>query len=145
MTFLFIAVATAQALVILVDEFYCHYRRKLPRWERWGHPLDTFFLLLPLSLLVFVPNLSLWVYGLVAAFSCLFITKDEWVHSEFCEPFENWLHAILFVLHPLVLIFAWQTQIENPEILLWALPPVGLFLIYQLLYWNFYESSSVRS
>ena len=145
MTVLFLGVATAQAFVILVDEFYCHYRRKLPRWERWGHPLDTLFLLLPLSLLVFIPNLSLWVYGLVAGFSCLFITKDEWIHSEFCEPFENWLHAILFVLHPLVLIFAWNIKIENPEILFWILPPMGLFLIYQLLYWNFYESSSVRS
>lgn len=143
MTFLFLGVVSAQALAILVDEFYCHYRRKIPRWERWGHPLDTFFLLLPLSLLVFVPNLSLLVYGLVAGFSCLFITKDEWVHSEFCDPFENWLHAILFVLHPLVLIFSWLIKIEHPEILFWILPPMGLFLIYQLLYWNFYESSPV--
>ncbi len=117
----------------------------MPRWERWGHPLDTIFLILPLSLLVFIPTLPLWIYILTAAFSCLFITKDEWVHSQHCNAFENWLHAVLFVLHPLVLVFAWLVHLEQPALILWMLPPMGIFLVYQLIYWNFYESNSVRS
>ncbi len=142
---LFLIAAGLQALAILVDEFYCHWRRTLPRWERWGHPLDTIFLILPLSLLAFIPALPFWVYSLTAAFSCLFITKDEWVHTEFCDAFENWLHAVLFVLHPLVLIFAWLVHKEQPWLILWMLPPMGLFLVYQLIYWNLYEPNTVRS
>ena len=30
-----------QGLAILVDEFWFHHRRGLPRWERLGHPIDT--------------------------------------------------------------------------------------------------------
>ena len=51
----FIAVITLQALVMAVDEFYCHYRRELPRWERWGHPLDTFFSFTAVGTIGFYP------------------------------------------------------------------------------------------
>ncbi len=146
MTFCFWILLCLQAITISVDEFYCHWRRTLPRWEKWGHPLDTFFFMLPLGFLAFVPDLSVRIYILLAGFSCFFITKDEWVHSELCTPFENWLHAILFILHPLVLVFAWLAQQqENIKLLPGILLLMGLFLIYQLIYWNLYESHSIRS
>ena len=145
MIFLFLIFVFMQATVILVDEFYCHRRRDIPAWERWGHPLDTLFFLLPLALLALVPSLPVWGYILGAFFSCLFITKDEWVHSKLCTPFEHWLHAILFILHPLVLVFAWQIHWERSDLIIWILPPISLFFIYQLIYWNLYESTSVRS
>jgi hypothetical protein len=30
-----------QMLCMTLDEFYFHWQRELPRWERLGHPLDT--------------------------------------------------------------------------------------------------------
>ena len=145
MTPIFLMILGLQAVAILVDEFYFHWQRRLPRWERWGHPLDTLFMILPMGLLAFVSDLPFWIYVATSVFSCLFITKDEWVHSQFCSPFENWLHAVLFVLHPLVLVFAWLSRLENPTILFWILPSMGIFLLYQFIYWNIYDTDSVRS
>jgi hypothetical protein len=95
-----------QMLCMAFDEFYFHWRRSLPRWERLGHPLDTLTVLLCWVLLLFVePSpTSISLYIGLAAFSCLFVTKDEWIHTEVCEATENWLHAMLFVLHPLMLL-----------------------------------------
>jgi hypothetical protein len=36
----------------------------------------------------------------------LLITKDEWVHADQCNAGEHWLHSVLFVVHPVVLITA---------------------------------------
>ena len=38
-----------QALAMVFDEFYFHRKRGLPKWERLGHPIDTFFVLLSLG------------------------------------------------------------------------------------------------
>jgi hypothetical protein len=45
----------AQGLAIAVDEFYFHRKRGLPRWERVGHPVDTFSVLLCFLFVLFVP------------------------------------------------------------------------------------------
>lgn len=130
-----------QGTLILIDEFFCHWRREVPKWERWGHPMDTFFLLVPLFMIAIFPSSQGFIYGAFAVFSCLFITKDEWVHSKMCTPFENWLHALLFVLHPVVFILAWQSHDENIQVLRWLLVAPAAFLIYQITYWNFYADS----
>jgi hypothetical protein len=46
---------------------------------------------------------AFYAYIGLAAFSALFVTKDEKVHTEVCTAAENWTHACLFSLHPLVL------------------------------------------
>lgn len=103
----------AQGLLIGVDEFACHHRRRLPRWELAGHPVDTFCLLLFFaSLLAFSPagTVARFVVLGFGALSCLIITKDEWVHQKLSSGFENWLHAMLFLVHPVVVggfYFAW--------------------------------------
>jgi hypothetical protein len=133
-----------QGAVIGIDEFYFHRSRELPLWERVGHPLDTLSLLLCVGLVLLAPyseGLSK-VYLSLAIFSCLLITKDEFVHAEKCRPSENWLHALLFILHPLVLIdlgwlwlnadrFGWIHSIFVGEFVL-----VSAFLFYQITYWN---------
>jgi hypothetical protein len=140
---LLIGIFFLQAFLILTDEFYCHWRRQLPNWERWGHPLDTFFLLLPLSLLILVPGLSVYLYAGLAVFSCLLITKDEWVHVIRCSAFEKWLHALLFMIHPAVFVLAWIVK-QRLGLPAWILLPITGFLIYQLIYWNVYEPNSFR-
>jgi hypothetical protein len=130
-----------QMLAMFVDEFVFHRARGLPRWERIGHPLDTLSAALCYGWLVLVPlstPYALGVYVGLCAFSCLFITKDEFVHARLCQPLEAWLHAVLFVLHPLVFLAfgliwasgqgAWLLQTE-------LLLTLG-FGAYQLSYWT---------
>ena len=121
-----------QALLMAVDEFYFHWQRKLPRWERIGHPLDTLTVLLCLGFLLFVrPSpLSTAIYALLCIFSCLFVTKDEWVHKQECPAGEQWLHALLFILHPLLFISAG---------LLWMALHSGLPNLFDLIRYEGFE------
>src|ERR1700722_5566894 len=94
-----------QIFVILFDEFYFHVRRALPKWECLGHPLDTLTVLACFAFILLVPysSFSLKVYIGIAIFSCIFVTKDEFVHKHCCPASEQWLHALLFLNHPVVL------------------------------------------
>jgi hypothetical protein len=135
-----------------VDELYFHRQRALPRWERLGHPLDTLMALLCLFWIWFVPPAShaIAIYAALALFSSFIITKDEWVHQRHCAAGEHWLHAVLFVLHPLVLLGAallWPAAHEQPSpwlhftgwertFLLANMTLMGWFGLYQFVYWN---------
>ena len=142
-----------QVVCMGVDELYFHHRRKLPRWERIGHPLDTLTVVLCLGLVLVVPPspASLSVYLILCVFSCLFVTKDEWVHHKFCSAGEQWMHALQFILHSLVLLCAgllWPTLHEQTLNFIYYegfertffkvnLGLTFLFGFYQLIYWNF--------
>jgi hypothetical protein len=139
--------AALQALAMFVDEVVFHRKRGLPRWERVGHPLDTLTAALCYGWLVAVPASSahaLLVYVALCAFSCLFITKDEFVHARLCEPLETWLHALLFVLHPIVFLafgFVWYAG-GHEWVIRGALGATLGFLTYQVAYWSVRGSSS---
>jgi len=141
--------AFLQALAMFVDEFVFHRKRGLPRWERLGHPLDTLTAAICYGWLVAVPATqprALGVYVGLCACSCLFITKDEIVHARLCEPLETWLHAVLFVLHPIVFLafgLIWISGTQ-PWILTGALASTLALLVYQGVYWNM-RSSSARA
>lgn len=146
-----------QALAILFDEGYFHYRRGLPLWERIGHPLDTLSMAACLAFVIYAPfsTQNLIIYTLLASFSCLMVTKDEFIHKEHCPGAENWLHALLFILHPITLITAaviwpvtqgvevplWLSKwLDNPTVLqeflqfqFWA---IFAFFTYQAFFWN---------
>jgi hypothetical protein len=129
-----------QGIFLFFDEFYFHHRRSLPTWERKGHPLDTFSVLICYLWLRFrEPNdFNLNVYIGLAIFSCLLVTKDEYVHTQECQASEHWLHAVLFVLHPIVLMSAgllWTQKISSPFLNI-QIFLVTAFMIYQFLYWN---------
>jgi hypothetical protein len=130
-----------QGVVMVLDEFVYHHRRGLPRWERIGHPLDTLTVLLPFAVIAAVPYRESLVslYAGLAGFSCLFVTKDEFVHHEVCEAREQWLHSLLFVLHPLAFLSGYWIW-KNPEYGMILPVQVGVLLVvlaYQVLYWNF--------
>ncbi len=97
-----------QAVAIGIDEICFHRRRGLPRWERIGHPIDTFSVLLCLGYVLFVPysKEAILPYVILAIASSLIVTKDEFVHKEHCPASEQWLHATLFLLHPITLVSA---------------------------------------
>ena len=122
-----------------IDE-YIHHQRGLGMWERLGHPVDTLTVFVALSYVALNPYTSetLTVYLMLSGFSCLVITKDEFVHTKECGAFENWLHALLFILHPVIFLSAgllWRDEPENQFLDYWAIM-VGVFMLYQILRWS---------
>lgn len=148
---------TLQGAAILVDEIIFHRKRGLPLWERIGHPLDTLSLFACYLFVLLVPFSSASVKGYIAlaVFSCLMVTKDEFVHKHHCPWEENWLHALLFLLHPITLIVigvAWPA-IDGTEATPWFAAWAGndgtlrfaltmqagaifAFGLYQTIFWN---------
>lgn len=145
-----------QALCIGFDEIHFHLKRGLPRWERIGHPIDTFSLLICFTIALYAPYAyeSLNIYIGCALFSCLMVTKDEWIHKKHASGGENWLHALLFILHPITLTatgLIWPiaqglsqdwvpASFNKPELysffLFAQVVLVSIFLLYQIIYWN---------
>ncbi|MEO6600638.1 MAG: hypothetical protein ABIQ16_12235 [Polyangiaceae bacterium] len=142
--------AVLQMLAMFLDEFVFHRARGLPKWERVGHPLDTLSAALCFGWLVRTPPdtpHALGVYVTLCAFSCVFITKDEFVHSRLCEPWENWLHAVLFVLHPIVFLafgVIWQRRLAPWLVTLELVLTLGL-LLQQVIYWRYFAREQRRS
>lgn len=140
----------AQSAVSLVDEFYCHHRRVVPRWERIGHPADTLSLLACVLFALFMAPTSanVGLFGALAIFSCVIITKDEWVHQSYCSGFELWLHSILFVLHPLVCLslgLVWIRFPEMKDILYVEAALLILYTVYQFFYWNVFRRDETNA
>ncbi|HEY1959776.1 MAG TPA: hypothetical protein VGH28_29405 [Polyangiaceae bacterium] len=132
--------AGLQALAMVVDEGRFHARRPMPRWERLGHPLDTATVAACYAWLLVAPHTegALGVYAALAVFSCVFVTKDERVHTRLCTGTEHWLHAVLFILHPVVLAgfaLAWWTG--HDFLVAAQLSLTMAFGTYQLVRWNF--------
>lgn len=130
-----------QGAAMFFDEAYFHHKRGLGLWERVGHPLDTITVLLCFLFLYLMPysEMNLLIYSAMAFFSSVFVTKDEFVHSKECEPAENWLHAVLFILHPICFVSAaivWMNEISQPFLLIQSLVLFAV-LLYQIIYWSF--------
>jgi 2-polyprenyl-6-hydroxyphenyl methylase / 3-demethylubiquinone-9 3-methyltransferase len=129
-----------QGVIMVIDEGWFHRARGLPRWERIGHPLDTLTIAVCLGWLVATtPDTpaAVPVYVGLAVFSTLFVTKDEAVHARLCSPGEHWLHAVLFVLHPIVLAaFGYLWWIGAVGLLIGQLGIAIAFMAYQVIYWS---------
>ena len=136
----------AQGAAMFVDEFYFHRARGLPAWERIGHPLDTISTLVCYAwALATVPTqTNIIIFVSLCIFSCLFVTKDEFVHAKLCGAGESWLHAVLFILHPIAFFclgYIWVSPIEPLHHLLNTAMTYQIylmlgFLIYQIMYWG---------
>lgn len=125
------------AVLMGIDE-YLHHQRGLGTWERIGHPLDTITVLVPITFIAMneFNDRSLFIYLSLAIFSCVFITKDEFIHGEFCGKVESWIHALLFILHPVIFLCAGLMWLKN-DVFLNLLPClIGLFLLYQIICWS---------
>lgn len=143
------------ALAFAVDDFYCHRRRGLGRWEIAGHPADTLSVVAALSVPAFVPLSAgaAWVFAVLAVLSGVLVTKDEFVHYRLCDGFEMWLHAVMFLLHPLQFVAVALAWVASAE-LLQAFPGFELLaahgvaairvvwglalavFVYQLIFWG---------
>lgn len=138
-----------QGLAMFFDELYFHRKRGLPLWEKIGHPIDSlsvFFCYLYLYLQTPTIN-NLYVYIGLSAFSCVLVTKDEFVHTEKCEAKENWLHAFLFILHPITFLAAGLIWWQNLNATFIQLQPLVIFafMAYQIIYWSSFGKSKQRN
>jgi hypothetical protein len=140
--------AALQALAMLVDEAWYHRRRGLGRWERLGHPVDTASVALCYAwLLATRPGepRALPVYVALAFASSLLVTKDEPVHARQCRPGEHWLHAVLFVLHPIVFVaFGALWWSGARAIIATQLGLTIALMVYQLVYWSLWWKPEPR-
>lgn len=150
-----------QICVIALDEIVFHLKRDLPKWERMGHPLDTLTVIACFAFVYWIPYdaaMTGW-YIVLALFSTVFVTKDEFVHKEHCPAAEQWLHALLFVNHSLMLGclgLIWPhlhgheffSFLPHHNVLNWLV--IGqmaggtCFCLYQIIYWNFIRSYTNR-
>ncbi len=119
-----------QALVMAVDECHFHGRRRLSRREGLGHALDAAAFLACLGPPHFLrPTPAHGALFLVLALlSCALVTKDEFIHQRECPGGEHWCHAVLFLLHPLVLMAAGFLWLCGRE-------PGATARVYALLGW----------
>ena len=129
-----------QGIVMMIDEFYFHHKRGLPLWEKIGHPLDSLTVISCYLFLVLKnpTETNIKIYIGLCIFSSLFITKDEFVHAKKCEPLENWLHSVLFILHPITLLAAgiiWINQLSSTFLII-QLFIILTFMIYQIVFWG---------
>ena len=134
-----------QGLLLGFDEWVLHRQREMPKWERWGHPVDTFFLSLPFLMAGFSPlNMSKEIFVVMAILSCLIVLKDEKVHAGRITASESFLHGGLFLMHPVTLYWGYQNYIEGHHFILQS---VGLLLfsvmVFQVLFWNVIEPKLV--
>ena len=125
-----------QGFVMFADEFIFHERRGLPKWERWGHPLDTLSVISTFVYLLYI-SFHLSAYIGLCIFSCLLITKDEFIHAEKCSRGEHLLHALLFILHPISFLSAYLLFEQGD---LWLIRvqffTMLFFLFYQIFRWS---------
>ena len=138
---LFFIVSVIQGAGILFDEFYFHRKRGLPKWERIGHPIDTLSVVACLLFLAFVEknSVTVWIFAALATASCILVTKDEWVHKNLCPPEEMWLHAVCFMVHPLLLFTGYIEWEDSRPMILAVAGGVSVFFFYQIVYWNIVE------
>ena len=138
-----------QGILSLIDEFVFHRSRSLPRWERIGHPVDTLSLA---GCLIYAAQVdpgtkAAWILVAACALSCLIVTKDEWVHARLVQAWEGWIHALLFVVHPVVCFAVFRVwDAGDPH---GALPLVAIVLLsyaaYQTIYWNVLRREPIAS
>lgn len=128
-----------QGILMGYDE-HLHIKRGLGAWERLGHPLDTITVFAPLSLAAtrdYSDDL-LSIFIILSVFSCLFITKDEFIHTSECNETESWIHSMLFILHPMIFVstaILWKYHPTN-EFPIYQTMAVAVFLVYQIMRWS---------
>lgn len=134
---LILVIWVSQGILMFFDEFKYHHKRGLKKWERVGHPIDSFFFLIPFVYTLYFSNI--YIFLVLSLVSCLIVTKDEFVHAKECDAPEQWLHSVLFIIHPIAFIglwLAWQNGFS--QIIKFQSLIIFLFMLYQIIYWNFY-------
>jgi len=101
-----LAVFASYFLLLCIDELWFHRKRILTKKEKWSHRVDLILLLSCVATVLFFEysDKTRIVFGILALLSILSITKDEVSHASSCSGSELWIHSLIFLSHPLMLI-----------------------------------------
>ena len=65
------------AFFMIIDEFYFHMKRILPKWERIGHPLDTLFFLAWFVVVIFFSMTKMSIIFYIILLLLETLSKDD--------------------------------------------------------------------
>lgn len=139
-----------QGILIVTDEFFFHRKRGLPAWEKYGHPVDMLFTMIPYLVAILFPFgavSSAWFIAF-SVLSSVIITKDEWVHTRLANAPEHWLHSLLFIVHPVSFFSVWAMwKPESPlgafgrTVMLTQVLLMLAFACYHFVWWFFVKGA----
>ncbi|MBS1985442.1 MAG: hypothetical protein JST16_14850 [Bdellovibrionales bacterium] len=131
----------AHYALLILDETKNHSRRPIGRRERMGLILDALMLAWLASFVFFVKYSEgmAFVYGALALLTLLLVTRQE-LHVRECDRRERWMHSLLFISYPLVVItlaafwpfvsgLSWIVRSVLPFSTRGFRPLVGLYLV----------------
>lgn len=145
---LFISLTTTlHALVFFYDEYILHKKRVLSQKEVNSGLIDGLLFLSTVAMTLFTTYTKQlgYLYIALGFLSCLAILKHELFLPSDISPKERLVHAILYVLHPLILYAfytSWKMNFFATNLTYWMLQ-LGYFALgfkaisYHVIYWNY--------
>ncbi len=145
---LFITITTVlHACLFGYDEYFLKRKRELSQAEINSGILDGILFLFVVSLTIFTTfSESLgYIYIGFSGLSCISIVKNEFFYPKDIERVERIVHALLYVLHPLILYCfyaSWKMGFFVSDMTYWMLQLCYLILgvktvTYHIVYWNY--------
>ncbi|MCB9091414.1 MAG: hypothetical protein H6621_09740 [Halobacteriovoraceae bacterium] len=133
-------------LLLNLDEYLFNKKRGHSPYETVSVISDGILFLIPLLIATFVTYSESWVwtYKILAGLSMLSVVKNEFFYRNL-EVKERFIHACLYVLHPMILFTFYESWTHNyfkEHTYFWMVQILyfGLgmkMVIYQLIYWNY--------
>ena len=135
------------AIAFTFDEYILNKKRNLSQKEINSALLDGILYLAAVALTIFTTfseNLGRVYIGL-ALLSCISVVKNEAIYPGNIPKIERITHAMLYVLHPLILYafyISWAQNFFQTNMTYWMLQ-LGYFVLglkaisYHMIYWNY--------
>ena len=147
------ALMVLHVCLLNLDEHYYNKKRQHSKYEIVSVITDGFLFLLPLLLATFVTFDEKWVilYKTIAGISMVSVVKNELFYKGL-EVQERFIHACLYVLHPILLFNfyeSWKLNYFQSNYYFWMFQLVYVALgvktvSYQLIYWNYIHDGTKK-
>ena len=135
------------AVLYFLDEHIFHRERGLSTNEIKSGVFDGILFVITVGLTIFTTyseSLS-YLYITLATLSCLSIIKHEYFYPEVLSKKERLTHALLYIVHPLILYafyLSWQSNLFDQNLLYWMLQLAYFALAFKsasfyIIYWNY--------
>jgi hypothetical protein len=145
---IFITIITlGHAGLFAYDEYALKRKRSLSQSEINSALIDGFLFLSIVALTIFTNFSSTlsYVYIGLAVLSCASIIKNEFFYPDTIKREERVVHALMYVLHPLILYCfytSWSMNFFITNMTYWTMQLLYLILgfktiTYHVIYWNY--------
>lgn len=145
---IFITITTLlHGILFTFDEYIVHKKRSLSQKEVNSGLIDGVLFLSTVALTLFTKFSSLLeiIYISLGFLSCVAIIKHEMFLPPDITKRERVIHAVLYILHPLILYafyVSWKSDFFNTNLTYWMMQ-LGYFALgfkaitYHVIYWNY--------